>query len=201
MLTKKGGPEALQIVELPVEPPGPAQLRVRVRAAGVGSTDLIMLAGKYRYAPEIPLVPGYEIAGVVEAIGAGVSGFEVGERVAALTVYGGFAELLVREAEHFLPIPGGVSDRDAAAVILNYVTAWQMIHRVAKVKPRQTALVTAAAGGVGTPALQLLRLAGVKTYGAASAPKHDTLRSLGATPIDYRAGSLDRLIDSLGLLK
>ena len=197
MLTKKGGPEALQVVELPVEPPGPGQLRVRVRAAGVGSTDLIVLAGKYRYAPKIPLVPGYEVAGVVEAIGAGVTGFEVGQRVAALTVYGGFAELLVREAEHFLPIPDGVSDRDAAAVILNYVTAWQMIHRVAKVKPGQTALVTGAAGGVGTAALQLLRLAGVKTYGAASAPKHDTLRSLGATPIDYRAGSIDRLTRAL----
>ena len=78
--------------------------------------------------------------------------------MAALTVYGGFAELLVREAEHFLPIPDGVSDRDAAAVILNYVTAWQMIHRVAKVKAGQTALVTGAAGGVGTAALQLLRL-------------------------------------------
>jgi NADPH:quinone reductase-like Zn-dependent oxidoreductase len=194
MLTKKGGPEALQIVELPVESPGPGQLRVRVRAAGVGSTDLIMLRGNYRYAPKIPMVPGYEVAGVVEAIGAGVTGFEVGHRVAALTVYGGFAELLVREAEHFLPIPGGVSDRDAAAVILNYGTAWQMIHRVAKVKSGQTALVTGAAGGVGTAALQLLRLAGVKTYGAASAPKHDTLRSLGATPVDYRAGSIDRLV-------
>ena len=135
MLTKKGGPEVLQIVELPVEPPGPG-LRVRVRAAGVGSTDLIMLAGKYPYAPKIPFVPGYEVAGVVEAIGAGVTGFEVGQRVAALTVYGAFAELLVREAEHFLPIPDGVSDRDAAAVILNYVTAWQMIHRVAKVQAR-----------------------------------------------------------------
>ena len=108
-----------------------------------------------------------------------------------------FAELLVREAEHFLPIPDGVSDRDAAAVILNYVTAWQMIHRVAKVQPGQTALVTGAAGGVGTAALQLLRLAGVKTYGAASAAKHDTLRSLGATPIDYRAGPLDRLTRAL----
>ena len=197
MLTKKGGPEALQIVELPVEPPGPGQVRVRVRAAGVGSTDLVMLAGKYRYAPKIPLVPGYEVAGVVEAVGAGVTGFEVGHRVAALTVYGGFAELLVREAEHFLPIPNGVSDRDAAAVILNYVTARQMIHRVAKVKPGQTALVTGAAGGVGTAALQLLKLAGVKTYGAASASKHDTLRSLGATPIDYRAGSIDRLTRAL----
>jgi len=197
MLTKKGGPEVLQIVELPVEPPGPGQLRVRVRAAGIGSSDLTMLAGKYRYAPKIPFVPGYEVAGVVEAMGAGVTSFEVGDRVAALTVYGGFADLLVREVEHFLPIPGGVSDRDAAAVILNYVTAWQMIHRVANVKPGQTALVTGAAGGVGTAALQLLRLAEVKTYGAASAPKHDTLRSLGSTPIDYRAGSIDRLIRAL----
>ena len=197
MLTKKGGPEVLQTVEMPIEPLGPGQLRVRVHAAGVGSTDLIMLAGKYRYAPNIPFVPGYEVAGVVEAIGAGVTGFEVGQRVAALTVYGGFAELLVREAEHFLPVPDGVSDRDTAAVILNYVTAWQMIHRVAKVQAGQTALVTGAAGGVGTAALQLLRLAGLKTYGAASAPKHDILRSLGATPIDYRAGSIDRLVHAL----
>jgi NADPH:quinone reductase-like Zn-dependent oxidoreductase len=197
MVTKKGGPEALHVVELPVEPPGPGQLRVRVRAAGVGSTDLVLLAGKYRFAPKIPVVAGYEIAGVVDAIGAGVTGFEVGSRVAALTVYGGFAELVVREAEHFLPIPDGVSDRDAAAVILNYVTAWQMIHRVAKVKAGETALVTGAAGGVGTAALQLLRLAGVKTYGAASAPKQDILRALGATPIDYRAGAIDRLTRAL----
>jgi len=149
------------------------------------------------YAPKIPCVPGYEIAGVVDAIGADVTGFAVGERVAALTVYGGFAEVLVREAEHFLPIPDGVSDRDAAAVILNYVTAWQMIHRVAKVQAGRTALVTGAAGGVGTAALQLLKLAGVKAYGAASAAKHDIVRSLGAAPIDYRAGPIDRLTRSL----
>ena len=197
MLTKKGGPEVLQVVELPIEPPGPGQLRVRVRAAGVGSTDLIMLTGSYLYAPKIPFVPGYEVAGVVDAIGAGVTGFEIGERVAALTVYGSFAELLIREAEHFLPIPEGVSDRDAAAVILNYVTAWQMIHRVAKVQPGRTALVTGAAGGVGTATLQLLRLAGVKTYGASSAPKHELLRSLGALPIDYRTGSIDRLMRAM----
>jgi NADPH2:quinone reductase len=197
MLTKKGGPEVLQIVEFPVEPPGPGQLRVRVRAAGVGSTDLVMLAGKYRYSPKIPFVPGYEAAGVVEAVGAGVSGFEVGQRVAALTVFGGFAEVLVRGAEHFVPVPDDVSDRDAAAVILNYVTAWQMIHRVAKVRSGQTALVTGASGGVGTAALQLLRLAEVKTYGAASVAKHNTVRSLGATPIDYRSGRIDRLVRAL----
>jgi len=197
MLAKKGGPDALQTVELPVEPPGPGLLRVRVRAAGVGSTDLMVLAGNYRYAPKIPFVPGYEGAGVVEAVGADVTGFEVGQHVGALTVYGAFAEVLMREAEHFLPIPDGVSDRDAAAVILNYGTAWQMIHRSAKVRAGQTALVTGAAGGVGTAALQLLRLAGVKTYGAASASKHPTVRSLGATPIDYRAGPIDRLTRAL----
>jgi len=197
MLTKKGGPEVLQVVDLPVQPPGPGQLRIQVRAAGVGATDLIMLAGKYLYAPKIPFVPGYEVAGIVDAIGAGVAGFQVGQRVAALTVYGGFAELLVREAEHFLPIPDAVSDRDAAGVILNYVTAWQMIHRVANVRSGTTALVTGASGGVGTAALQLLRLAGVKTYGAASTAKHGLLRSLGATPIDYRSGSIDRITRAL----
>jgi NADPH2:quinone reductase len=197
MLTKRGGPEVLQVVELPVQEPGPGQLRVRVRAAGVGATEVTMLSGSYIYAPKIPFVPGYEVAGEVDAIGPGVSGFKTGQRVAALTVYGGFAELVVREAEHFLPIPDGVSDRDAAAVILNYVTAWQMIHRVAKVQAGQTALVTGAAGGVGTAALQLLKLAGVKTYGAASAPKHGLVRSLGATPIDYKAGPLDRLTRAL----
>jgi NADPH2:quinone reductase len=194
MLTKAGAPDGLRCVELPIAGPGPGQLRVRVRAAGVGSTDLIMLAGKYTYAPKIPFVPGYEVAGVVDAVGRGVTGFKIGQRVAALTVHGGFGELLVREAEHFLPIPQEVSDLEAAAVILNYVTAWQMIHRVAKVRPGQSALVTGAAGGVGTAALQLLRLAGVKVFGAASAAKHDTVRRLGAIPIDYRAGPLDRLI-------
>jgi NADPH:quinone reductase-like Zn-dependent oxidoreductase len=194
MLTKKGGPEVLQVVELPIEAPGPGQLRVRVLAAGVGATDVTMLGGSYPFAPKIPFVPGYEVAGTVDAIGAGVTGFELGQRVAALTVYGSFAEFLVREATHFLPIPDGVSDRDAAAVILNYGTAWQIIHRVAKVRAGQTALVTGAAGGVGTAILQLLWLAGVATYGAASEKKHEILRSLGATPIDYRSGRVDRLL-------
>jgi NADPH:quinone reductase-like Zn-dependent oxidoreductase len=117
--------------------------------------------------------------------------------VASLTVHGGFGEMLVRDAVHFVPIPDSVSDRDAAAVILNHVTAYQAIHRVGKVKVGQTALVTGAAGGVGTAALQLLRLAGVKTYGAASAGKHGTLRALGAIPIDYRTGRLDRLVRAL----
>lgn len=197
MLTKKGGLEVLQCVDLPIEEPGPKQLRVRIRAAGVGPTDLSMLAGKYIFAPKIPFIPGYEIAGIVDAIGSGVTGFALGQRVAALTIYGGFAELIVRDAERFLPIPDAVSDIEAAAVTLNYVTAWQMIHRAVKVRFGETALVTGAAGGVGTAALQFLRLAGVKTYGAASLKKHAVVRECGATPIDYRAGSLDRLTRAL----
>ncbi len=194
MLTKAGGPEALESVELPIEAPGPKQLRVRVHAAGVGATDLTMLSGNYSFAPKVPFVPGYEIAGAVDAIGEGVVGFQLGQRVAALTVHGGFGEYLVREAEHFVPIPDAVSDVEAAAVILNYVTAWQMIHRVAGVRAAQTALVTGAAGGVGTALLQLLRLEGVKTYGAASTPKHATVQNLGATPLDYRAAPIDHLV-------
>lgn len=197
MLPRAGGPNVLQCVDLPIEAPGPGQVRVKVRAAGVGATDLIVLAGKCAFAPKIPLVPGYEVAGVVDAIGPGVTSFKIDQRVAALTVYGAFGEMLVREAQDFLPIPDAVSDVQAAGVILNYVTAWQMIHRVAKVRPGQIALVTGAAGGVGTAALQLLRLAGVKTYGAASIPKHGLVKALGATPIDYRAGRLDRLVRAL----
>jgi len=194
MITKPGGPEVLAAADLPVTEPGPGELRVRVRACGVGATDLTMLAGKYAFAPGLPVVGGYEIAGRVEAIGEGVQGFHVGQRVAALTVYGGFAERLVRSADNFVAIPDQVSDMDAAAVILNFVSAWQMIHRVAKVRPTDSALVTGAGGGVGTALLQLLHLAGARTYGAASLPKHALIAKLGATPIDYRNGPLHRLV-------
>ena len=196
VITRPGGPEVLQASDLPVTEPRRGELRVRVRACGVGATDLTMLAGKYRFAPKLPVVGGYEIAGEVEAIGEGVTGFNVGQRVAALTVHGGFAERLIREARHFVPIPDGVSDVEAAGLILNYVSAWQMIHRVAKVKPCATALVTGAAGGVGTALLQLLKLEGIKAYGAASRQKHDLVRKLGAIPIDYREAPVDRLIRS-----
>jgi NADPH:quinone reductase-like Zn-dependent oxidoreductase len=194
MLPRIGGPEVLRSVDLPLPEPGPKQLRIRIRATGVGSTDLMMLAGTYIYAPPMPFVPGYEIAGVVDAVGAEVKDFRIGQRVAALTLHGGFAEYIVRAAEHFIPIPDGVSEVQAAAAVLNCVTAWQMIHRVARVQPGQTALVTGAAGGVGTAALQLLRLAGVKAYGAASPAKQDIICKFGATPIDYRRGRLDRLV-------
>src|SRR5260370_25375676 len=105
-----------------------------------------MLAGNYPFDPRMPFVPGYETAGVVEALGAGVTGFDVGQRVAALTVYGGFGEILVRGAEHFVPIPDEVSDVETVAVTLNYVSAWQMIHRLSEAQAGPTAPVTGAGG-------------------------------------------------------
>ena len=194
VITRPGGPEVLEARDLPVTEPGRGELRVRVRACGVGATDLMVLKGNYRFAPKLPIVGGYEIAGEVEAIGEGVRGFRIGQRVAALTVHGGFAERLIREARHFVPIPDGVSDVEAASLVLNYVTAWQMIHRVARLEPGATALVTAAAGGVGTALLQLLKLEGVKAYGTASASKHDLVERLGGIPLDYRSAPIDRLV-------
>ena len=192
MLTKKGGPEVLQTVELPLKEPRRGEVRLRVVATGAGGTDLIMRRAGYVYAPRMPFVPGYEVVGEVEALGKGVKSLRIGQRVAALLVHGGYAEKLVRPAKIFVPVPDGVDDGAAVALILNYVTAYQAIHRVARVKSRERALVTGASGGVGSALLELLPLAGVQAIGAAGSKHHEFVRLLGAIPIEGRAGRLDR---------
>ena len=191
MLTRKGGPEVLEGVELPLPAPGPGELRVRVRATGVGSTDVTMRRAYYPYAPPIPFVPGYESVGVVDAIGPGVSGFAVGDRVCALLVHGGYATHVVRGAEHWVRVPDGLDDAEVVALVLNYVTALQMIEREARIERGQTALVTAAAGGVGQALVQLLIERGVRVVAAASARSHAMLRALGAEPVEGREGPID----------
>jgi NADPH:quinone reductase-like Zn-dependent oxidoreductase len=193
-LQGKGGLDQLQLVELPLEPPKPGELRIKVRATGAGSTDITMRQMRYLFAPPWPFVQGYEVLGVVDALGDGVTGFRIGQRVCALTVYGAWAEYLTREAENFVPVPDGVDDGEAVALILNYVTAFQMMHRSAKVKTGDLVLVSGANGGVGTALLELCRLEGVRALGAAS-PKHfDYVRELGAEPIESRARPLDELV-------
>jgi NADPH:quinone reductase len=191
MLTRKGGPEVLEEVEVPLPEPGPGELRVAVRATGVGSTDVTMRRGYYPFAPKIPFIQGYESIGVVDAIGAGVTGFAIGDRVCALLVYGGYATHVVRGAEHWIKVPEGLDDAEVVALILNYATAYQAIHRSAKMQPGQTALVTAAAGGVGQALVQLLKVHGVRVIAAASASKHALLRELGAEPIEGRSAPVD----------
>jgi NADPH:quinone reductase-like Zn-dependent oxidoreductase len=191
VLTGKGDPEVLQVQELEVPEPGPGEVRVRVRASGVGSTDILMRRGSYQFAPKIPFTPGYEVVGDVEALGTDVRTLQLGQRVAALTVHGGYGEVMVRRAEEFIPVPDGLDDTDVVALILNYVTAFQMIERVAKPQRGQLALVTGANGGVGTALLELLRLRGVHGIGAASPSEHDLVQSYGATPIPARGTPVD----------
>lgn len=191
MLTRKGGPEVLEVVELPVPEPGPGEVRVKVRATGVGATDITMRGGSYPYAPPIPFVPGYESVGTVDAVGSGVTTLKEGDRVCALLVHGGYATHVVRGAEHWIPVPASLGDVESVALILNYVTAYQMIHRVARLTPGQSALVNAANGGVGQALLDLLRAHGVQAIGGAAATRHGIVRSYGATPIEGRTAPLD----------
>lgn len=191
MLTKQGGPEMLETVEVPLPSPGPGEVRVKVLATGVGSTDITMRRGTYPYAPKLPFVPGYESVGLVDAVGTGVTTVKEGDRVCALLVHGGYATHVVRGAEHWVKVPEGLDDAEAVSLILNSVTAFQMIEREAKLQPGQWALVNAANGGVGQALLDLLRVRGVNVIGAASKSKHDLVRSYGATPIEGRGAALD----------
>ncbi len=191
MLTRKGGPEVLETVELPMPEPGPGEVRVKVRATGVGATDITMRRGSYPYAPRIPFVPGYETIGIVDAVGKGVTTLKQGDRVCALLVHGGYATHVVRGAEHWVNVPDGLDDVDVVSLILNYVTAYQMIHRKARLQPGQSALVNAANGGVGQALLDLLRAHSVSAIGAAARPRQDIVASYGATPIEGRSVPLD----------
>jgi NADPH2:quinone reductase len=192
MLTGKGGPELLKPVDLPVTEPKAGEVRLRVLATGAGATDVTMRRGYYLFAPKIPFVPGYEVVGEIEALSAEAraAGLQLRQRMAALIVHGGYAEKVVLPVSALVPVPDALDPADAVALILNYVTAYQAIHRVARVERGQTALVTGASGGVGSAVLELLRLAGVNTIGAASPARHALVRALGATPIDGRGAAL-----------
>ena len=193
-LKGKGGLDQLEEVELPLEPPKNGEVRIRVRASGVGATDILKRTGRYPYRPPFPFVEGYEALGDVDAVGEGVRGFAPGDRVCALTVYGAWAQYLTRAAEDFVPVPDGLDDGEAVALVLNYVTAHQMIHRVARMQPGQTALVTCANGGVGSALLELLRVRGVRALGSASRNAFDLVRSLGGEPIEARTQAVDRAV-------
>lgn len=191
MLTKKGGPEVLQTVELPMPLPGPGEVRVKILATGVGATDITMRRGSYPYAPKLPFVPGYESIGLVDALGEGVTSLKLGDKVCALLVHGGYATHVVRGEAHWVKVPPGLDDAEVVSLILNYVTAYQMIHREAHLQPGQSALVNAANGGVGQALLDLLRAHGVSAIGAAAKARHGHVTELGATPIEGRTAPLD----------
>src|ERR671927_266522 len=123
VITRKGPPDVLQVIEKSLRPPAASEVRVRVLYCGVGFTDLIMRYGNYRFAPPIPFVPGYEIVGIVDAVGAEVVGITVGQQVAALTVHGGYAEYIYLRPGELVSVPSGLDPVEAVSLILNYVTA------------------------------------------------------------------------------
>jgi NADPH:quinone reductase-like Zn-dependent oxidoreductase len=179
-------PDGLQIRERAVPAPGPGQALVTMEATGVSFAEQQMRRGRYYDQPPYPFVPGYDLVGTVSAVGAGADPGLTGRRVAALTKTGGWSSHLIVDAADLVPVPGGLSAVDAETVVVNGITAWQMLHRKARVRAGQTVLVLGANGGVGSTLAQLSQLAGARVIGSASVRHHDTLRTHGVTPVDYR---------------
>src|SRR5512138_144527 len=189
IVPRYGGPEVMTIVEEAIPEPGPREIRVRIIAAGVGYPDVLIREGTYPGGPRPPFTPGYELIGTVDKLGAGASGFELGQRVGAITVYGSHADYLCVPDWWLVPVPNGLDPAEAVIVVFNYVTAYQMLHRIGRAREGERVLVHGAAGGVGTALLQLGRLAELKLYGTGAGTQTGVISALGATPIDYTQGS------------
>ncbi len=195
VITRPGGADVLRMVTDPLPEPGPGEVCVKVLAAGVARADIMMRRGQYPgEVPPYPYAPGYDIAGEVHSLGEDVQGLEVGQLVAALTGVGGYAEYLCVPAAWLVPVPEGLDPAEVVSLVLNYLTAYQMMHRFASVREGERILVHAAASGVGTALLQLGRLLDLRMWGTASAGKHPVVESLGAIPIDYRSEDFVRRV-------
>lgn len=186
IVTRYGGPDALRVVEEECPEPKAGEVLVRVLAAGVSLPDLMMREGIHPETPRLPFTPGWDLVGLVERLGDGISELEPGRIVAALPISGAYAEFVCLPQHELTPVPSGLDPVEAVSLILNYVTAYQMLHRTAKVKPGRRVLIHGAAGGVGSALLQLGRLAGLELYGTCSSQGASAVSDLGAIPIDYR---------------
>jgi len=163
------------------------EVRVRVLAAGVGMPDIMAREGIHPETPPVPYTPGWDLVGVVDRLGNGVAGIEPGQLVTAMPIHGAYAELVCLPQPELVPVPSGLDPAEAVSLVLNYITAYQMLHRSAKAKPGQRALIHGASGGVGTALLQLGRVAGLEMYGTCSSSRGaSAVSELGAVPIDYK---------------
>ena len=191
-----GGPEGLEVVDAPLPIPGRGEVRVRVLASGMEYTDVVIRRHLY---PQTmlrrpPFVLGYDVVGEIDQLGSGVSGFQLGDRVADMTVVGSNATYRTLRADHLARVPAGVDAAEAAALILSWTTAYQLLHRVARVERGQRVLVHGAAGAVGQALLVLGALAGLELWGTARGAHAPLVRELGATPIDYRREDFTRTL-------
>jgi len=182
-----GSTEVLKTVEEAIPEPKPGAVRVRVLAAGVGFADVMAQHGGYPLAPKLPFTPGYDFSGIVDQLGDGVSGIMEGQHVAALNPeFGCYAEYICVRPELLVPVPEALDPAEVVSLILNYLTAHCILHKKGHLREKETVLIHAAGGGVGTALLQLGKLLKLHMYGTASVHKHDIVREYGGIPIDYR---------------
>ena len=207
-LRRFGGADELEVVDVAVPMAGRGEVRVRVLASGVEYTDTLIRKHLYPQTSlrRPPFVMGYDLVGEIDQLGDGVSGFQLGERVADMTVVGSNAAYRTLRAEQLTRVPPGVDAAEAAALILSWTTAYQLLHRAACVQPGQRVLVQGAAGAVGQALLVLGRLHGLQLWGTARAEHATLIRELGGTPIDYQRedftrvlpGGFDVVLDGIG---
>jgi NADPH:quinone reductase-like Zn-dependent oxidoreductase len=199
-----GLPDVLRVVERPDPVPGEGQVRIAVRAAGVNFADVLARMGLYQDAPKPPMVVGYEVAGTIDAAGPGVDAARVGQRVGALTRFGGYSSSVVVPASQAFPLPARMSFEEGAALPVAYLTAHHMLVHLGNLHAGERVLVHSAGGAVGIAALQIGLARGATVLGTASGAKHDRLKQMGfAHLIDYRTADFEaevvRLTDGRGV--
>lgn len=197
LVERYGGPEVITVVDEDILAPNAGEIRVKVLAAGVSLPDVLAREGVHPETPRVPYTPGWDLVGTVDQLGQGVAGLDTGQTVAAMPIHGCYAQYVCVPQRKLVPVPGGLDPAEAVAVVLNYITAYQMLHRSAKAKPGQRMLIHGASGGVGSAMLQLAKLAGVEMYGTCSAEGAAVVRELGGIPIDYKKADFVKEIHRL----
>src|SRR5580704_19049092 len=172
VLTALGGPEVLKVIDDEIRDPAANEVRIKILTCGVAFADVLMRRGLYSPVPALPYSPGYDIVGTVESCGPVVTQWKPGDLVIALSMTGGYSRYIVLPESELVQMPAGLDPAEAVSLVLNYTTAYQLIHRIAKLRQGESVLIHGAAGGVGTAALQLGSLVGLKMFGTADAWGH-----------------------------
>jgi len=195
-LRRFGGPDGLEVIDVPLPAAGRGEVRVRVLASGLEYTDVLIRRHLYPQTTyrRPPFVMGYDVVGQIDQLGDGVRGFEIGDRVADMTVVGSNAAYRTLRADRLTRVPAGLDAAEAATLILSWTTAYQLLHRAARAQRGQHVLVHGAAGAVGQALLSLGRLAGLELWGTARGAHAALIRELGATPIDYQREDFTRVL-------
>ncbi len=196
VISAYGGPEVLKIVEDRKGQPTTGLLGIRVLGSGVAFGDVLKREGKMPSMPSLPYTPGYDFIGRVEFVGPD-SQYSIGQKVAGLVPNGANTEYILVKEKYIIPVDDSVDTAEGVATCLNYVTAWQMLTRVAKAQPGERLLIHGAGGGVGTALMQLGKLLGLEMYGTASKGKHEILKQHNTQPIDYKSEDFVKVVNEL----